>query len=157
MKLFALLAAAMNAEPTGVLAEHALAAATIGGACAVGLANAIGEVRPGMLADLTLINLLDLAYLPFNSAARQLVFCETGRAVHTVMVDGEVVLEHGRLTRIDEDAFRHELGEVMEAVDRDFGELALRQKPAIPFLMEANRNLTKAKLGLPRLVSEAAG
>ena len=30
------------------------------------------------------------AYLPFNSAARQLVFSETGRGVHTVMVDGEV-------------------------------------------------------------------
>jgi 5-methylthioadenosine/S-adenosylhomocysteine deaminase len=157
MKLFALLAAAMNAEPTGVLAEDALAAATVGGARAVGLAGTIGEVRPGMLADLTLIDLSDLAYLPFNSAARQLVFCETGRAVHTVIVDGEVVLEHGRLTRIDEVAFRHELGEMMEAVDRDFGELALRQKPAIPFLMEANRNLTRAKLGVPRLVSEAIG
>jgi 5-methylthioadenosine/S-adenosylhomocysteine deaminase len=154
MKLFTLLAGAMDADPTGVLAEDALLAATIGGARAVGLAGMSGEVRPGMLADLTLIDLSDLAYLPFNSAARQLVFSETGRGVHTVMVDGQVALEDGRLTRIDENTFRHELDEVMEAVDRDYGQLVARQKPAIAFLLEANRNLTRAKLGLHRLVSE---
>jgi 5-methylthioadenosine/S-adenosylhomocysteine deaminase len=70
------------------------------------------------------------------------------------MVDGEVVLEHGRLTRIDENAFRHELEEVMQAVDRDYAQLIARQQPAIAFLLEANRNLTKARLGLHRLVSE---
>jgi cytosine/adenosine deaminase-related metal-dependent hydrolase len=154
MKLFTLLAAGMDAEPTGVLAQDALAAATIGGAHALGLAGAIGEVRPGMLADLTLIDLSDLAYLPFNSAARQLVFSETGRGVHTVMVDGEVVLEDGRMTRIDENAFRHELDDVMQAVDRDYAQLLARQRPAVSLLLEANRNLTKAKLGPYRLVSE---
>jgi 5-methylthioadenosine/S-adenosylhomocysteine deaminase len=154
MKLYTLLAAGMDAEPTGVLAQDALAAATVGGARAVGLAGMIGDVRPGMLADLTLVDLSDLAYLPFNSAARQLVFAETGRGVHTVMVDGEVVLAAGRLTRIDEHAFRHELDEVMQTVDRDYAQLVARQQPAIAFLLEANRNLTQAKLGPHRLVSE---
>jgi cytosine/adenosine deaminase-related metal-dependent hydrolase len=157
MKLFTLLAGAMDADPTGVLAEDALLAATIGGARALGLAGTIGEVRPGMLADLTLIDLSDLAYLPFNSAARQLVFSETGRGVHTVMVDGKVVLEDGRMTRIDENAFRHELAEVMQAVDRDYAQLVARQGPAVPVLLQANRNLKKAKLGLHRLVSEDPG
>ena len=157
MKLFTLLAAGMDAEPTGVLAQDALLAATIGGARALGLAGIIGEVRPGMLADLTLIDLSDLAYLPFNSAARQLVFSETGRGVHTVMVDGEVVLEAGRMTRIDENAFRHELDEVMQVVDRDYEQLVARQRSAVPLLLEANRNLMKAKLGLRRLVSESGG
>jgi cytosine/adenosine deaminase-related metal-dependent hydrolase len=154
MKLFTLLAGGMDAEPTGVLAQDAILAATIGGAQAVGLAGTIGEVRPGMLADMTLIDLSDLAYLPFNSAARQLVFSETGRGVHTVMVDGQVVLEGGRLTRVDEHAFRHELEEVMTEVDRDYAQLVAKQEPAIAFLLEANRNLTKAKLGPYRLVSE---
>ncbi len=83
MKLFTLLAAGMDAEPTGILAEQALHAATAGGARAVGLFGQVGEIRPGMLADLTMIDLADLAYLPFNSAARQLVYSETGRGVHT--------------------------------------------------------------------------
>ena len=69
-----------------------------------------------MLADLALIDLADLAYLPFNSAARQLVFSETGRGVHTVLVDGQTVLMNGRLTLVDESSFRQELADVMEGV-----------------------------------------
>ncbi len=154
MKLFTLLAAGMDTEPSGVLAQDAIDAATVGGARAVGLAGMVGEIRPGMVADLVLIDLTDLAYLPFNSAARQLVFSETGRGVHTVMVDGQVVLVDGRLTKIDESTFRRELGEIMEAVDRDYEQLAAKQKPAIPYLLQANKNLKQAKLGLSRLVCE---
>ena len=156
MKLFTLLCAGMDSEPTGVLAEHAIEAATIGGARAVGLAGAVGDIRPGILADLALIDLTDLAYLPFNSAARQLVFSETGRGVHTVLVDGRVVLADGRLVTMDEDAFRRELAEIMEGVDRDYAQLVARQKPAIPYLLEANRNLKNTKLGISRLVGGAS-
>ena len=154
MKFFTLLAAGMDAEPTGVLAAHALDAATVGGAHAVGLSGEIGEVCVGMLADLALIDLADLAYLPFNSAARQLVFSETGRGVHTVMVDGEVVLLDGKLTKVDEHVFRSELAQVMETVERDYQQIAAKQKPAISYLLEANRNLKKADLGVRRLVCE---
>jgi cytosine/adenosine deaminase-related metal-dependent hydrolase len=152
MKLFTLLSAGMDGEPTGIHAQHAFEAATVGGAQALGLAGAVGEVRPGMIADLALIDLADLAYQPFNSAARQLVFSETGRAVHTVLVDGNVVLANGRLTTVDESAFRSELAEVMEVVDRDYEALASRQQSAVPYLLEANRNLQQAKLGVHRLI-----
>ena len=135
MKLFTLLASGMDAEPVGILAQHAIEAATVGGARAVGLAGTVGDVRPGMLADLALIDLADLAYLPFNSAARQLVFSETGRGVHTVLVDGQTVLMDGRLTLVDESRFREELADVMEGVERDYRQLAARQRPAIPYLL----------------------
>jgi 5-methylthioadenosine/S-adenosylhomocysteine deaminase len=155
MKLFTLLASGMDAEPVGVLAQHAVEAATVGGARAVGLAGTVGDVRPGMLADLALIDLTDLAYLPFNSAARQLVFSETGRGVHTVLVDGQTVLRDGRLTMVGESSFREELADVMEAVERDYRQLAARQRPAIPYLIEANKNLKNAKLGVSRLVRDS--
>jgi 5-methylthioadenosine/S-adenosylhomocysteine deaminase len=152
MKLFALFCAGMDAGPTGVHAQHALDAATIGGARAVALGDAIGEVKAGMRADLVLIDLSDFAYQPFNSAARQMVFSETGRGVHTVVVDGRVVLHEGRFTTVDEQAFRQELREVMQSVDRDYAELVVRQKPAIPYLLEANRNLAMAELKPNRLI-----
>ena len=155
MKLFTLLASGMDAEPVGVLAQHAVEAATVGGARAVGLAGTIGDVRPGMLADLALIDLADLAYLPFNSAARQLVFSETGRGVHTVLVDGQTVLMDGRLTMVDESRFREELADLMEIVERDYRQLTARQAPAVPYLIEANKNLKRAKLGVSRLVGES--
>ena len=154
MKMYTLLAAGLDAEPTGILAAARARGRnhrrrTRGRTC-----GQVGEVRAGMLADLALIDLSDLAYLPFNSAARQLVFSETGRAVRTVMVDGEIVLLDGRLTKVDEHVFRSELAEVMEAVERDYKQIAAKQKPAISYLLEANRNLKKANLGVRRLVCE---
>jgi cytosine/adenosine deaminase-related metal-dependent hydrolase len=97
-----------------------------------------------------------LAYQPLNSAARQLVFSETGRGVHTVMVDGRIVLSGGNLTTLDERAFRLELAEVMKAVDRDYAELAARQQPAVTFLLKANRNLKGAKMGPNRMISDGS-
>ena len=156
MKLYALLAGGMDAEPTGILACDAIEAATAGGAQAIGLAGAVGDIRPGMIADMAIIDLTDLAYLPFNSAARQLVFSETGRGVQTVLVDGRIVLKDGRLMTVDESAFREELLEIMKSFERDYEQVAAQQKPALPYLLEANRNLKNADLGMNRLMGEAS-
>ena len=156
MKLVTRLARGREAEPAGILACDAIEAASTGGARAVGLAGAVGDIRPGMIADLALIDLTDLAYLPLNSAARQLVFSETGRGVQTVLVNGRVVLKDGRLTTVDESAFREELFEVMKAVDCDYEQLAARQKAAIPYLLEAGRNLKNENLGVSRLIGGLA-
>ncbi|WP_270936493.1 amidohydrolase family protein [Falsiroseomonas oryzae] len=154
MKMFALLASGADANPTGVLACDAVEAATAGGAQAVALPD-IGAVAPGMKADLVLLDLDDLAWQPFASAARQLVHCETGRGVQTVIVDGRVVLRGGRLTTVNEAAFRAELAEVMEELERDHAALSARAAPAIPVLLEANEKLSRVDLGMWRLVGGA--
>jgi 5-methylthioadenosine/S-adenosylhomocysteine deaminase len=130
MKMYALLAQGMDGEPSGVLACDAIDAATVGGARAVGLAGQIGELKPGMKADLSLIDLADYAYQPFNSAARQMVYSETGRAVHTVMVDGDLILQNGEPTKVRTAEIRAELAEIMRSFERDFDVLAARQAPA---------------------------
>src|SRR5262249_37007400 len=96
----------------------------------------------------------DFAYLPFNSAARQLVYCETGRAVHTVLVDGEIVMAKGKLTTINEADFLEEIADVMRTVDRDYAALVERQEPAIPYLLQGNRALQGAALGLRRFIGD---
>jgi cytosine/adenosine deaminase-related metal-dependent hydrolase len=154
MKMFCLLAGGSDANPTGVLACDAVEAATTGGAKAVGLPE-IGAIAPGMKADLVLLDLDDLAWQPFNSAARQLVFSETGRAVHTVLVDGRVVLRGGRMATVDEAAFRAELAEVAEEVERDHAALLPRIAPAIPPLLAANQALSRLDLGMERLIHRA--
>jgi cytosine/adenosine deaminase-related metal-dependent hydrolase len=154
MKMFTLLGAGMDGAPSGIGASDAIAAATLGGAHALGLGGEIGEVRPGMKADLVLIDLADFAYLPFNSAARQLVYCETGRAVHTVLVDGKVVLAKGQLTTVNEADFHAEVADVMRTVDRDYAALVQRQAPAVPYLLEGNKALQAAPLGVHRLIGE---
>lgn len=69
----------------------------------------IGHLAPGARADIALLELDALSFLPLNDIRRQLVFCEDGSAVRHVLVDGEIVVRDGRLTRIDEEAARHEI------------------------------------------------
>jgi cytosine/adenosine deaminase-related metal-dependent hydrolase len=150
MKAYCLLAAVADAEPTGIAALDALQAATIGGARALGLAEEIGRLAPGMKADLVLIDLADPAYMPFNDAARQLVFSESGRGVETVIVDGRVVVRDRRLTTLDERALREELIEIMARFRRDFATLSALNRAAEPYLLQANRNTLALDLGVER-------
>ncbi len=83
----------------------ALRMATREGARAFGLR--CGTLAPGQLADLVLLRRDTLAFTPLNDVMNQLVFCENGSSVDTVLVNGEVVVESGRLTRVDEQEVLH--------------------------------------------------
>ncbi len=155
MKLFTLLAGAMDGLPTGVGAAAALRAATTGGARAVGLEGQIGEIAVGLRADLSLIDLSDIAYQPFNSALRQLVYAECGRGVATVLVEGRVVLKDGQATGLDERALRNELAELMQDYRAEFASLEQRHSPAFAHLVEANRRLAATDLGMDRFIRRA--
>ncbi len=79
---------------------QALCMATRNGARACGLDA--GVLAPGKLADLVLLRRDTPAFTPLNDVMGQLVFCENGSGVDTVIVNGEVVVEGGRLTKVDE-------------------------------------------------------
>ncbi|HXK30797.1 MAG TPA: amidohydrolase [Candidatus Binatia bacterium] len=79
---------------------HALAMATRNGARAFGLDA--GVLAPGKLADLVLLRRDTPAFTPLNDVMSQLVFCENGSGVDTVIVNGEIVVEGGRPTKVDE-------------------------------------------------------
>jgi 5-methylthioadenosine/S-adenosylhomocysteine deaminase len=80
---------------------QALAMATRNGARAFGLEA--GVLAPGKLADVVLLRRDRPAFTPLNDVVAQLVFCENGSDVDSVFVNGEIVVESGRLTKIDED------------------------------------------------------
>jgi 5-methylthioadenosine/S-adenosylhomocysteine deaminase len=80
--------------------RQALAMATRNGACAFGIDA--GAIAPGKLADIVLLRRDTAAFTPLNDVLGQLAFCENGASVHSVLVDGEFVVEAGRLTKIDE-------------------------------------------------------
>ena len=63
--------------------------------------------------------LLDLGasyYHPRNDLVQHLVFCEVGSSVRTVLVDGRVLLDEGRVTTVDEAALLAEADEVVSDV-----------------------------------------
>jgi 5-methylthioadenosine/S-adenosylhomocysteine deaminase len=83
-----------------VVPAQALAMATRIGARAFGLDA--GTLAPGKLADLVLLRRDVAAFTPLNDVVSQIVFCENGSDVDTVVVNGEIVVEFGRCTKLDE-------------------------------------------------------
>ncbi len=123
MKLFCLFSAVSEPEPGPGLAHEALRHATLSNARTAGLAGKIGALRPGYKADIVLIDLKDVSYLPYNSAARQLVYTEAGRGVETVIVDGRPVIKDRRVTSIDEDGLRREVADLMRHFVADYDKI----------------------------------
>ena len=153
MKLFAGLAAVSNPEPGPPTAADAIWAATVGGARTAGLEREIGALRPGMAADLAILDLTDPSFVPLNSAARQLVFTEGGRGVETVIVDGRVVVRDRRITTIDERALREEIADLMPALRNDMSAVLARNEGVMPYLLEAHRRTWASDIGLNRYVA----
>jgi len=85
--------------------RQAIAMATRNGARAFGIDA--GAIAPGKLADIVLLQRDTAAFTPLNDVLGQIVFCENGASVHSVLVDGEFVVEAGRLTKIDEAEVLH--------------------------------------------------
>ncbi|MEE9262539.1 MAG: amidohydrolase family protein [Dehalococcoidia bacterium] len=92
--------------------------ATVNGAHASGFGDSIGTLEIGKRADMTLIDLkrLDEPYLnPDVSIVDALVHRARGVDVDTTLVDGEVVMRGGRVTRVDKEAL---FKEIRQALDR---------------------------------------
>jgi 5-methylthioadenosine/S-adenosylhomocysteine deaminase len=157
MRLMCLLPAVTDPEPGPIDAAYALRAATLAGAKAVGLSGAVGAIRPGMMADLTILDLKEPAFVPFNSAARQIVYSEAGRAVDTVLVGGRSVVRGGRLTTVDEAALAAAVAEIAPAFQRDAQALAARNADLAAPLLNASREAWKMPLGFERFIGRGPG
>ncbi|MBC7779558.1 MAG: amidohydrolase, partial [Proteobacteria bacterium] len=70
-----------------------------------------------------------------NDPLRQLVFAETGASVDTVIVDGRVVVEGGRITAFDAEAVLAEARPMLSAIrhrNRDLYAFARRMGELFP-------------------------
>jgi hypothetical protein len=81
-----------------------------------------------------------------NDVVAQLVFSENGRSITTVIVAGEVVLENGRLTKIDENkiyanaiAWRQNMDEQLKSELKRTGDLE-------PLLRDMYFDMTKKEV-----------
>ena len=85
-----------------VPAETALEMATIRGAEALGLDDQIGSVEVGKKADLVLFDTRRPEWRTLFNPVNNLVYNADGRSVHTVVVDGRVVVEDHTPVFVDE-------------------------------------------------------
>jgi 5-methylthioadenosine/S-adenosylhomocysteine deaminase len=89
-------------DPQMFPAEMAYEMATLGGARTMLLEDEIGSLEPGKKADIVLHDTDRPEWRPLLNVMNQLVWSADGRGVHTVFVDGQMVVEAGRMTTIDE-------------------------------------------------------
>jgi len=94
-----------------ITAPQALRMATANGGAVLGQPDSLGAIRVGGAADLAVFNLSDSVHRPMGDIWNHLVMYESGHAVDTVVVAGEIVLRNGRCTRLDEDAVYVEASE----------------------------------------------
>jgi cytosine/adenosine deaminase-related metal-dependent hydrolase len=90
-------------EDVGMIpAETALEMATIKGAEALGLGDEIGSIEPGKKADLVLFDTKRPEWRTIFNPVNNLVYNADGRSVHTVIIDGKVVVENHELLFVDQ-------------------------------------------------------
>lgn len=85
-----------------VPAEMALELATLHGARALGLEDDIGSLETGKKADMVLFDTRRPEWRTLFNPVNSLVYNADGRSVHTVLVDGRVVVENHRPCYVDE-------------------------------------------------------
>jgi guanine deaminase len=90
-------------------ADEVFTMATEGSARAMGFDGRIGRIAEGYKADLVFLDLGHINYVPLHDILTQIVFTENGAAVDSVMIGGRMVLDHGRLTTIDEAKLRRDV------------------------------------------------
>ena len=89
-------------DPSVLPPGQALAMATIHAARALGLEDEIGSLEVGKRADVVLLDLNRAHMVPLHMPLHRAACFANGNDVHTVIVDGEVVLRNRKATRVDE-------------------------------------------------------
>lgn len=108
MKLAALFSKIKYQDPECVPAWYALRMATIDGAKALGLEDKVGSLRPGKRADFIAVDLhaptmMPVYTEPMRNIVPNLVYSARGNEVSLVCVEGQILLENGKLQTMDEE------------------------------------------------------
>ncbi len=109
MKVLALVQKHRAADPTALTANEALKLATAAPAQTFRLGS--GRLEEGEPADLVLVDLSHPSTRPVHDPVSALVYAANGRAVHTTICDGRVLMHAGKLEVGDE-------AEIIEAAER---------------------------------------
>ena len=104
MKSAVLLQRVHRHDPTALSARQAFAMATSQGARAMHMDDQVGSLKPGMRADILVVDLDQPNTTPCYDPIASLVYSGSERNISSVFVQGQLVLEAGQITCLDEAA-----------------------------------------------------
>lgn len=128
-------------------AEEIMRMATLGGARCGGLDEETGALSVGMKADMVLLDLNKLPFFPRNNTLHQLVFCEHGESVDTVIVDGKLVVEGGSVTSVNEEGVLDEAMERAEEIRDKIGRGTPKSSELESYVREAYLRCVQKDIG----------
>ena len=105
----------INHDALAITAREGFAIATKGGAAAIGR-NDIGEIKPGYVADLAILDLNCPNLQPVNDPVSALSYSANGSEVETVMVNGRILMENKEFLTIDSDRVYHEISKICDRI-----------------------------------------
>jgi 5-methylthioadenosine/S-adenosylhomocysteine deaminase len=121
MRLTAMLQKHQTGDAAVFPVAQALYTATRGGAAVLGMADRLGAVEPGFLADLLIVDLSGPHHQPVHNALANLVYNVEPADVRTVIVNGEVVIQEREHRTIDVAAVSAAIREAMPRLSRRDG------------------------------------
>jgi 5-methylthioadenosine/S-adenosylhomocysteine deaminase len=102
------------ANPEVLPISEALDIATRGSAAVLGMGDRLGQLAPGFLADLILVDTSGAHWQPPHNLAAGLVYSARASDVQTVMVDGRIIMRDRQLLTIDKARVFQEVARHME-------------------------------------------
>lgn len=130
LKLAALLHKVHHLDPTIVTAEKVLEMATIDGARALGLEEEIGSLEIGKKADMFIFNPLSgVKAVPMHHPVSTLVYSSNESNVETVIVNGEILLEQGRILNVNEEEILVKAQKVADELSIKAGTYVYKSRP----------------------------
>ncbi len=101
MRFAALIHKGIAQDPTVVTAVEALDMATRMGARAAGFGNSVGALEEGRRADMIQVSLSSPRFDPMYNVISHLVYVATASDVVTSIVEGDILMEEGKVSTID--------------------------------------------------------
>jgi len=115
LSLLTLVHKGINHDALAISAREGFEMATKDGARAMGYSD-LGEIKPGNIADLAILNLDCPNMRPVNDSVAALAYSANGSEVETVIVGGEVLMENREFLTIDRDRVFHEVDKTCERI-----------------------------------------
>jgi len=101
------------------------------------------------------INLDTVCFTPRHDILNHLVYSENGSSIEKVMVNGEIVVENGKLTKIDEAELLAELRSLMPEFNEYHSGVEARNRVFEPYFDAIHRRCNQVDLGVHRLVGHS--
>jgi 5-methylthioadenosine/S-adenosylhomocysteine deaminase len=127
IRLAALLHKVAAGKPTTLPAPQALAMATRIGAAAIRMEEQIGQLKPGMQADLIQVDISKTRHQPLYDINSHLVYMLDATDVVTTVVAGQVLMENRQVLTIDESKLRQSVAGAAARISAALAEQAARQ------------------------------